>query len=57
VALSNKDLGYLPGGVDEKVGPYMQPLYDNKWFLFLTGKEKDREEKHQGDILHETGYC
>ncbi|MBF0330976.1 MAG: PhoH family protein [Candidatus Omnitrophica bacterium] len=29
VALSNKDLGYLPGGVDEKVGPYMQPLYDN----------------------------
>jgi PhoH-like ATPase len=29
IALSNKDLGYLPGGVDEKVGPYMQPLYDN----------------------------
>ncbi len=29
VALSNKDLGYLPGGVDEKIGPYMQPLYDN----------------------------
>lgn len=29
IALSNKDLGYLPGGIDEKVGPYMQPLYDN----------------------------
>ena len=29
VALSNKDLGYLPGSVDEKIGPYMQPLYDN----------------------------
>jgi PhoH-like ATPase len=29
VALSNKDLGYLPGSVDEKISPYMQPLYDN----------------------------
>ncbi len=29
VALSNKDLGYLPGSIDEKIGPYMQPLYDN----------------------------
>ena len=29
VALSNRDLGYLPGDVNEKVNPYMQPLYDN----------------------------
>ena len=29
VALSNKDLGYLPGDVNEKVTPYMQPLFDN----------------------------
>ncbi|MCF7885231.1 MAG: PhoH family protein [Candidatus Marinimicrobia bacterium] len=29
VALSNKDLGFLPGDVDEKIRPYMQPLYDN----------------------------
>ena len=29
VALSNKDLGYLPGDVNEKVSPYMQPLFDN----------------------------
>ena len=29
VALSNRDLGYLPGDVNEKVGPYMQPLFDN----------------------------
>ncbi len=29
VALSNKDLGFLPGSVDEKINPYMQPLYDN----------------------------
>lgn len=29
VALSNRDLGYLPGDADEKISPYMQPLYDN----------------------------
>ncbi|BAX79375.1 PhoH family protein [Labilibaculum antarcticum] len=29
VALANKDLGYLPGDAKEKIGPYMQPLFDN----------------------------
>lgn len=29
VPLSNRDLGYLPGDVDAKLDPYMQPLYDN----------------------------
>lgn len=29
VPLSNKDIGYLPGDINSKIGPYMQPLYDN----------------------------
>ena len=29
VAMSNKDLGALPGDAKEKVAPYMQPLFDN----------------------------
>lgn len=29
VSLANRDLGFLPGNVDEKIGPYMQPLFDN----------------------------
>ncbi len=29
VPLSNRDLGYLPGDVSDKLDPYMQPLYDN----------------------------
>jgi PhoH-like ATPase len=29
VSLSNRDLGFLPGDVDAKLDPYMQPLYDN----------------------------
>ena len=29
VALANKDIGALPGDAQEKVAPYMQPLFDN----------------------------
>ncbi len=29
VPLANRDLGYLPGDVKEKIEPYMQPLMDN----------------------------
>lgn len=29
VPLSNKDIGFLPGDVQSKLEPYMQPLYDN----------------------------
>jgi PhoH-like ATPase len=29
VPLSNRDLGYLPGDIEAKLDPYMQPLYDN----------------------------
>ncbi|MFP4366952.1 MAG: PhoH family protein, partial [Bacteroidales bacterium] len=27
--LANRDIGFLPGDVNEKIGPYMQPLFDN----------------------------
>ncbi len=43
VALSNKDLGYLPGDEKSKISPYMQPLFDNlnviKSSLSYQGKE------------------
>ncbi|MBN1108516.1 MAG: PhoH family protein [Bacteroidales bacterium] len=29
VPLANRDLGFLPGDIKEKMDPYMQPLYDN----------------------------
>ncbi|MDR3625641.1 MAG: PhoH family protein [Ignavibacteriaceae bacterium] len=29
VPLSNKDIGFLPGDVQSKIEPYMQPLWDN----------------------------
>ena len=33
VPLSNKDIGYLPGNADDKINPYMQPLFDNLKFI------------------------
>ena len=33
-----KDIGYLPGEKDEKLRPWMQPIYDNLEFLFNTKK-------------------
>lgn len=29
IPLSNRDIGFLPGDAKEKIGPYMQPLFDN----------------------------
>lgn len=36
-----KDIGYLPGEKEEKLRPWMQPVYDNLEFLFDTKKPGD----------------
>ena len=35
-----RDLGFLPGDVDEKLNPWMQPIFDNLEFLFSSGAKK-----------------
>ena len=35
-----RDIGYLPGDVDEKLNPWMQPIFDNLEFLFSGGSRK-----------------
>ncbi|MFH1197492.1 MAG: PhoH family protein [bacterium] len=42
VPLSNKDIGYLPGDVDSKLAPYMQPLWDNLKVIQDQYKETDK---------------
>lgn len=37
-----KDLGYLPGDINEKMTPWMQPLYDNFDLIFGTQNPKDK---------------
>ncbi|SDO57704.1 PhoH family protein [Desulforhopalus singaporensis] len=46
VPLSNKDIGYLPGDINSKVSPYMQPLYDN--LGVIRGQFKENSAMFRG---------
>lgn len=46
------DIGYLPGSMDEKLGPYMAPIRENVEFLMqmsvgLELKRQEKVEKHE----------
>ncbi len=43
VPLSNRDLGFLPGDIQDKLEPYMQPLFDN---LNVIRHQFGKSEKH-----------
>lgn len=43
VPLSNKDIGYLPGDINSKLNPYMEPLWDNLKFIQNQYRESDKE--------------
>jgi len=45
VPLANRDLGYLPGDVNEKITPYMTPLFDNLAVIKNQYKSNSREYK------------
>lgn len=34
------DIGYLPGDISEKLGPWMQPIFDNIDYLFNIDRDK-----------------
>ena len=51
IPLSNKDLGYLPGNLEAKLDPYMQPLYDNLNVIKNQYRENDKAFKKIGDML------
>lgn len=43
VPLNNKDIGYLPGDMKQKVNPYMEPLWDNLKFIQNQYSENSKE--------------
>jgi PhoH-like ATPase len=45
VPLSNKEIGYLPGDANDKIGPYMEPLWDNLKFIKSQFGENERKHK------------
>lgn len=48
-----KDIGYLPGTMEEKVSPYMQPIIDNVEYLFGSDKKSagKAQELFNQDII------
>ena len=41
-----RDVGFLPGDIEEKLNPWMQPIFDNLEFLYQSGnKEGSKGEK------------
>lgn len=45
------DIGYLPGDIEEKLGPWMQPIFDNMDFLF--GKKRGEHSSSYEDLINE----
>lgn len=45
VPLSNKDIGFLPGDANDKISPYMEPLWDN--LKFIKNQFGENEKKHK----------
>ncbi|MCE1230141.1 MAG: PhoH family protein, partial [Firmicutes bacterium] len=51
-----RDIGFLPGDVDEKLRPYMQPIYDNLDFIVAANTEMRRRSSMTVGQLEEGGY-
>jgi PhoH-like ATPase len=51
-----RDLGFLPGDVDEKLNPWMQPIFDNLEFLYANNATKSGRGDSRGFLqLLESG--
>lgn len=51
VPLSNKDIGFLPGDIQSKLDPYMQPLYDN--LSVIENSQNNKNGNGQGRRIKE----
>jgi len=51
VPLANREMGFLPGDVKEKILPYMQPLFDNLSVIKNQFKAQSKEYMQIEDML------
>jgi PhoH-like ATPase len=51
VPLSNKDIGFLPGDIQSKLDPYMQPLHDNLGVIQNQFAETDQKHQRIKELL------
>lgn len=53
VPLSNKDIGFLPGDIQSKLEPFMQPLYDNLGVIKHQFSEESQKNKKIAELIQE----
>lgn len=46
-----KDVGYLPGDLEEKLNPWMQPIFDNLEYIFTTGRGRASEGRSYTELV------
>jgi len=51
-----RDIGFLPGDIEEKLRPYMQPIYDNLDYIVAANTEMRRRSSMTVGQLEEGGY-
>ncbi|MFW6365883.1 MAG: PhoH family protein [Spirochaetota bacterium] len=51
IPLSNKDIGFLPGDIQSKLDPYMQPLFDNLSVIQNLYEEDSQEYQKIANML------
>lgn len=53
IPLSNRDIGYLPGDIEQKLDPYMKPLFDNLAVIQHQFGESDERYKKITQMLQD----
>lgn len=48
-----KDIGFLPGTMEEKLDPWMQPIYDNLEFIFSQGKSRKSTRQTWRELIEQ----
>jgi len=46
-----KDIGFLPGTVEEKLNPWMQPIYDSVDFLLSASAKEKKDGRPYGGLI------
>ena len=50
-----RDIGYLPGDIEEKLNPWMQPIYDNLELLLGLNKSDKKDGRSYAELV-DLGY-
>jgi PhoH-like ATPase len=46
-----RDIGYLPGDIEDKLNPWMQPIYDNLEFLLGLNKTDKKDGRSYAELV------